>query len=90
MGVYTNSKAFSDVIEKVRGKHFQVFFLYFLLKFLIKSKIKVACKYVYQILHPIRTGNMENEFDGQHPNSYFESSLNYHQKSEEVLNNKIK
>jgi len=29
-------------------------------------------------LHPNRTGNIETEFDGQHPNSYFEASMNYH------------
>ena len=39
---------------------------------------QIACKYVFQILHPNRTGNIETEFDGQHPNSYFEASMNYH------------
>lgn len=39
---------------------------------------QIACKYVFQILHPDRTGSIDTQFDGQHPNSYFEASLNYY------------
>lgn len=60
MGIDTMSPQFQDVLERVKGKHFQI-----------------ACKYIYQMLHPRKGQGNLDEFDGQHPNNYFESSLSY-------------
>jgi hypothetical protein len=60
MGIDTMKPQTQELLEKVKGKHFQI-----------------ACKYVYQMLHPKKAQANLDEFDGQHPNNYFESSLSY-------------
>lgn len=38
---------------------------------------QIACKYVYQMLHQKKGQGNLDEFDGQHPNNYFETSMSY-------------